>query len=344
MSAHDPTPGTTATPTETNVPVADGPAAGDAARPAPDEAAPAGARGAVRHGIIGFLMGSADVVPGVSGGTIALVGGIYARLIEAVRDGARALTTVARGRVRDGLGQLRQVDWALLVPLLAGIGLAVVSLASVVEHMLEEEPVRLAGLFSGLVLGSVVVAFRMVRRVDATVVAIFAVSAVALFVLLGLREETTAEAGQAASAPLWAYPAAAMVAICAMILPGVSGSFLLVTMGMYDDVLAAVNDREIGILLLFLVGCVVGLGAFSRVLAWLMANHHDRVVAAMIGLMVGSGRVLWPWPGGTSTTELAGPSGDVAVPLALAVVGFVVVAAIGRFGALQEEPPPEAHR
>jgi putative membrane protein len=305
--------------------------------PAPEHT---GVIGTVRHVVFGFLMGAADVVPGVSGGTIALVCGIYARLIDAVRDGARAATNLARGRVGLGLRQLREVDWALLVPLLAGIGVAVVSLASVIEHQLEEEPVRIAGLFLGLVLGSVAVAVRLIRRPDARTPVIIVAVAVAMFVVLGVRQETSAEAADAATAPLWAYPAAAAVAICAMILPGVSGSFLLVLMGMYAHVLAAVNDREIGLLLLFVAGAVVGLGAFSRLLGWLMDHHHDLVVAAMIGLMLGSIRVLWPWPHGTETTELAAPSDDVVLPVVFAAVGLVVVLIVARLGVLKEEPPP----
>ena len=293
-----------------------------------------------RHVLFGFLMGAADTVPGVSGGTVAFVCGIYARLIDAIRDAARAGTHVARGRFRDGLRELRAVDWPLLVPLLIGILAAVFSLASAIEHLLEEEPVRIAGFFLGLVLASVVVSARQLRAPDARTLAIILIVGAAFFVLLGLRSETSAEAADDAGAPLWAYPLSAMIAICAMILPGVSGSFLLVTMGMYDDVLAAVNDREFGILILFALGCVVGLALFSRVLAWLLDNHHDIVVAAMIGLMLGSVRVLWPWPGGTDTTELAWPADDVVVPLLLAAVGFAVVLALGRLGALREEPVP----
>ncbi|HEX6425557.1 MAG TPA: DUF368 domain-containing protein [Acidimicrobiales bacterium] len=303
-----------------------------------------GPAAAARHVVFGFIMGSADVVPGVSGGTVALVCGIYGRLIDAVRDGAqagvRAAAALVRGRPRQVVGHARSLDWALLVPLLAGIGVAVLSLAAAIEHYLEEEPVRLAGLFLGLVLGSLVVAGRLVRRVDTTAVLIAATTAVALFLVLGLRAETTSEAAEVATAPLWAYPASAAVAICAMILPGVSGSFLLVTMGMYDDVLAAVNDRDLLPLALFLVGAVIGLGLFSRLLAWMMHHHHDRVVAAMIGLMLGSVRVLWPWPGGTGTTELAAPADDVLLPIALGAVGFAVVLVIGRLGVLREESGP----
>jgi putative membrane protein len=305
-----------------------------------DGAVPTGPLAHARHGVFGFLMGMADLVPGVSGGTVALVCGIYARLINAVRDGVHAVVTLLRGRVRDGLGEVRRLDWALLVPLLTGIGLAVVSLAALIEHLLDEQPVAIAGLFLGLVLGSAVVASRLIRRVDAQAVLIAAGVAIGLFILLGLRQETTADAADAATAPVWAFPAAASLAICAMILPGVSGSLLLVMMGMYAHVLAAVNDRDIGLLALFLLGAVVGLGLFSRLLAWLLGNHHDRVVAAMIGLMLGSMRVLWPWPDGTSSTSLATPSGEIVVPVVLAVAGFVVVLAIGRLGILREEPAP----
>jgi putative membrane protein len=285
-------------------------------------------------------MGSADVVPGVSGGTVALVTGIYARLIDAIRDGARALGWIAKGRGRDGVEGLRQVDWALLIPLLAGIAVAVLSLASVIEHLLEEEPVKLAGLFLGLVAGSAVVARGLLQRPERAHYVLALASAVALFVALGLRTETTGHAGEVVQAPLWAFPASAAIAICAMILPGISGAFLLVAMGMYDDVLAAVNDRDLLAVGLFLAGAVVGLAFFSRLLAWMLDRHHDRVVAVMIGLMLGSVRVLWPWPGGTSSTELAAPSGDVVWPFALALVGFAAVLVLGRLGAIEEEPVP----
>ncbi|MCB0962904.1 MAG: DUF368 domain-containing protein, partial [Acidimicrobiales bacterium] len=116
----------------------------------------------------------------------------------------------------------------------------------------------------------------------------------------------------------------------AMILPGISGSFILVMLGMYPEVLGAVNDRDLLPLVVFMVGAVVGLSVFSTLLNWLLEHYRNLMLAAMIGLMLGSLRVLWPWPGGTDTTELAMPAtGDaVLVPIALAVIGFVVVVAI----------------
>jgi len=293
-----------------------------------------------RHAAIGFAMGCADVVPGVSGGTVALVGGIYTRLVDAIRHIAEAAMTMLRGHAADGWAQVRSSDWRFLVPVLAGIGAAVVSLVSVIEHQLEENPVRVAGLFLGLVAGSIVVVGRMLKRIDSSTVAIVAATAIALFLLLGLRTATEGEAGDAATAPLWAYPLAAAVAICAMILPGISGSLLLVMMGMYADVLAAANDREVLPLLLFVVGAIVGLAAFSRLLARLLHRHRHVMVAVMVGLMLGSVRVLWPWPHGTDTSTLALPRDDVAVPVLLAVAGFVVVTAVGFLGVLREETAP----
>jgi putative membrane protein len=310
---------------------------------APPERPPAGPTGAfelVRHGLFGFFMGAADTVPGVSGGTVAFVCGIYERLIDGIRDIVRGATRFVRGERREGLVELRRFDWRLLVPLLGGILLAVVTLASTLERLLEEQPVRMAGLFLGLVLGSVVVAWRILRRPNASAALIVVVAAIATFLLLGLRESTATPEAADPTAPLWTYPLAAMVAICAMILPGVSGSFLLLTMGMYDDLLGAVNQRDLLPLVLFAGGCVVGLAAFSRVLAWLMDTHHDRVVAALIGLMLGSVRILWPWPDGLNSTELGSPAGGVWIPVALAVVGFVAVMILGAVGALKEEPPP----
>jgi putative membrane protein len=300
-----------------------------------------GARGLLRHTVVGFMMGAADVVPGVSGGTVAFVLGVYERLIDALRDGSRAVTDIVRGRLRVGFAQLRQVDWPLLLPLLAGILIAVASLASVLERALEDEPVKLAGLFVGLVAGSAIIAIgRFHERIDLRLAAIVAGVSVLTFLALGIVTETDPQAGTTANAPLWAYPIAGAIAICAMILPGISGSFLLVVLGMYGDVLAAVNDRDLGIILLFVLGCAVGLLSFSRALAWLLHHFHDVVLAVLIGLMVGSVRVLWPWPGGTATTEIAAPSGDVFAPIVLAVVGCAVVVTLGLIGALREEPTP----
>jgi putative membrane protein len=277
----------------------------------------------------GFFMGAADIVPGVSGGTVALVFAIYHRLIEAVRTGSTALGRIARVDLRAAVAELKRVEWTFLIPLLVGIGLAVLTLSSLIEHLLEDRPVEMAGLFLGLVGGSVIVAWQLLRRRDGRrMLVLLAVGAVT-FVLFGLREGTTEATGAAVSNPsLLAFFGAGAVAICAMILPGVSGSFLLVTMGMYGSVLAAVTDRDLVSLASFLAGCVIGLALFSQLLHWALNTHYDTVMAALIGLMLGSLRILWPWPDGVDSTALGAPATPVVVPLLLCVGGLVVVVAV----------------
>lgn len=282
----------------------------------------------------GFAMGAADIVPGVSGGTVALVVGIYERLIANIHHGATALKHVIRRDLSAVRTSLRSVEWIWLVSLLAGLLSAVAVLSSALETLLQEYPIRMSGLFAGLVLGAVVVAWRLVKRTDTNGVIIMFVTAIALFVLLGLRADTEVadDAVTLVSQPWWIFLIVGAIAICAMILPGISGSFLLVTMGMYTEVLGAVNDRDMVTIAVFGVGCVVGLAMFSSVLTWLLTHHHDRVMAMMIGLMLGSLRVLWPWPGGTATTSLAAPRSDVAMPIALAALGFIVVIGVEWLG------------
>lgn len=286
----------------------------------------------------GCCMGAADIVPGVSGGTVALVLGIYERLVANVRLGAGVLGRLARGDGRGARAAFGAIEWTFILPLLAGIGAAVLVLASLIERLLDEQPVRLGALFFGLVAGSVVIAARLLRRPAAVhfVMAIAVGTAVAL--LFGLRSAT--EGTEGGSASLWVFPLAGALAICAMILPGVSGSFLLVLIGMYGPVLAAVNERDLPPIALFGVGAVLGLAVFSSLLDRLLRTRHDQVLAVMIGLLLGSLRVLWPWPGGTSSTTLAAPAGDVLVPVLLAGAGFALVVALGILGHVRSEPAP----
>jgi putative membrane protein len=275
-------------------------------------------------------MGAADIVPGVSGGTVALVLGIYERLIRNVHTGAQALREILQGRLTEAVATLRRVEWVWLLTLLGGILAAVAVLSSIIEQLLHDHPVRMAGLFFGLVAGSLTVAWRLIRVVTASEIAVIFVVAVALFFLLGLRADTgvAEDAAEVVTKPWWVFLLSGAIAICAMILPGISGSFILVMLGMYTEVLGAVNDRDLVALSSLVVGCVIGLALFSSFLSWSLENHHDLVMSAMVGLMLGSLRVLWPWPGGTTTTTLAWPSGDVLGPVLLAVAGFALVVVV----------------
>ncbi len=278
----------------------------------------------------GFAMGTADIVPGVSGGTIALVLGIYERLIHNIREGARALRQLLTGKWVDFKGTVAGIEWVWLVSLLVGILAAVAVLSSVLETLLDDEAIKMSALFLGLVAGSVYLTFRMLDEIDGIAVALIVGVAAAMFLLLGLRSDTEVadDALEIVTEPAWIFFLSGSVAICAMILPGISGSFILVLLGMYTEVLGAVNDRDVASLGAFAIGCVVGLALFSTLLNWLLERYHNWVIAAMIGLMLGSTRVLWPWPNGVHTTTLAWPADDVLWPIVLVVVGFGVVLGI----------------
>lgn len=280
----------------------------------------------------GVAMGTADLVPGVSGGTVALVLGIYERLVAAIRHGAGAAAALLRGDLRGAGRELVAVEWRLVVPLLAGILTAVFVLAGPMGWLLDHHPVAASAAFFGLVAGSVPVAARSVGRWDPRRLAVAVGTALVTAVVLGLR------GGQlTALTPPVAFVGGA-VAVCAMILPGISGSFLLLTIGLYEPVLDAVHGRAWGVLVVFAAGAAVGLGSFATALHWLLRRAHDTVVAALIGLLVGSLRVLWPWPAGVGEVAVGAPgSGELPGAVAAALLGAVAATLLGRLD-------PEARR
>lgn len=298
----------------------------------------------ISNAVRGFAMGAADIVPGVSGGTIALILGIYERLISSIRTGARALGRLARGDVRGFFEQFKAIEWPFIVPLLGGIAAAFVVLSSILDRLLTDEPEAMAGLFFGLVVASILVAWQLLTNRDSTRMAVLAAVAVVAFFVLGLQS------GAAASPPSIAFFFTGAIAICAMILPGISGSFLMLMIGMYAAFVGAVHDRELTNLIFFVFGALAGLAAFSTLLSWILERHRDTLLAALIGLMAGSLRVLWPWPNGVGVIEseldeqvsgtgieLPDGLGDAWLPLVLAVVAFVVVMGLNQFA------PDEQH-
>ena len=271
----------------------------------------------------GVLMGTADVVPGVSGGTIALILNIYPRLVRSIRAGSSAMGSLLRLDLSGFRNWFRRVEWSFLLPLVAGILLAVFSLARAIEIALHDHPVQMSALFLGLVAGSVVIAWRLLTRRDARHLVVALVVGALTFVLLGLAAEGPSRSP--GSVPWWAYLACGALAICAMILPGISGSFILVMLGMYAPVLAAVSARDLGRVGVFAAGAVLGLAVFSQLLHWALERHYDGVVAALIGLMIGSVRVLWPWPNGVESTALGRPDSAVGTAALLAITGLALV-------------------
>ena len=295
----------------------------------------------------GIAMGAADVVPGVSGGTIAVVLGIYERLLGAIRTVAAAAGRLLRGDWR-GCGQrLRTVDWWLIAPLLVGILGTILLLASVIETLLEEHPETMAGLFCGLVAASAVSACRLFEWRGGDRLSLMVASAVGTFALLGLQS------GPVTDPSLPVLAGAGAVAVCAMILPGISGAFLLLMLGMYGAVINVVTDLRYVDAAVFLAGATVGLALFSTVLGRLLDRARNPVMAVMVGLMAGSLRVLWPWPNGVgvisrheheviSGTGLGWPSAaDWLAPTVAAAIGFAAVLVITRL-ARRQRPSGQA--
>ncbi len=237
----------------------------------------------------GFLMGTADAVPGVSGGTVALLVGIYEELIQSIRAVAdlRHLQRVFRLQFKALLDEL---PWKFLLALVLGIFAGAVTLAHLLENLLETQPLFVWAFFFGLVAASAVVVARRVRVWGSGGVLLLVSGAVITYLVVGLVPMDTPDT-------FLAFFLSGMIAICAMILPGISGAFILVLLGKYQDVLAAVTGLDLPRLIVFLLGAVVGISLFSRVLGWLFRRFHDVTISLMIGLMVGSLRKLWPWKG-----------------------------------------------
>ncbi len=235
----------------------------------------------------GIAMGAADLVPGVSGGTIALITGIYARLIAAIASiGPSTLSLLLRGKVMEAW---KSIDGPFLLILGAGIATAIIGLAAVLDWLLKHYPLPLWAAFSGLVLASALSLVRDNYRLwSAQEWSLFAIG-IGVAVFVGLTQ-----AVQMPETP-WGIFLAGSVAICAMILPGISGSFLLLLMGMYQVVISAVVNLEFVTLALFALGCGVGILLFSRLLQRLLGVAEQPTMATLFGFLLGSLIILWPW-------------------------------------------------
>ncbi|VXB72056.1 conserved membrane hypothetical protein [Pseudomonas sp. 8AS] len=233
----------------------------------------------------GIAMGAADVVPGVSGGTVAFISGIYDELLRSIASVPEALLQLLRGRI---VKAWQTANATFLLVLLSGILTSVFSLARLITWLLAEHPIPVWSFFFGLILVSSHLVAREITRWNWTRLVSFVLGVAFAWWI------TVASPVQWGSDPLSLFMAGA-IAICAMILPGISGSFLLVLMGLYAVVLGAVKTLDIGVLAVFAAGCLVGILSFSRLLSWLLARWRDLTLAFLVGLMLGSLNKVWPW-------------------------------------------------
>ena len=276
----------------------------------------------VRYLLYGVLMGGADVIPGVSGGTMALIVGIYERLVGALSSVVSFGLALLRLDLDAARTHWAAVPWRFVLPLLGGIGLAVLGGARVIPPLMEAYPVPMRGLFFGLVAASLFIPARRIERVTAPRAAIGLFCAVGAFFLTGLPALAVSDPS------LLRVFFSATVAICAMILPGVSGAFLLEALGIYTPTLEAVNGLEWGYVLTFVTGAAVGLGTFAKLLDLLLSRHHDATMAALVGLIAGALRALWPYGAGARILRGPEPGEPILPVIVLALVGFGAVLAL----------------
>lgn len=234
----------------------------------------------------GMAMGAADVVPGVSGGTIAFITGIYEELIDSIRRiGWPTVTTLLR---QGPVAAWKDINGNFLLAVFAGIVTSAISLAGVIEYALTHHPIVVWSFFWGLVLASVWHLLQQFRPVTKSLLA---------WLMLGCAVALAISVLRPVALPgyWWVMALGGSIAICAMILPGVSGSFILLLLGLYSVFIEALSNLQWGLLLSFVIGAGIGLLLFSRFLSWLLRHHHNPTLAVLTGFLLGSLNVIWPW-------------------------------------------------
>lgn len=240
----------------------------------------------------GVAMGAADVVPGVSGGTIAFITGIYEELINSIKSiNLKAIKLLLSFKIAEFW---KTVNGTFLVSVLLGIGISVFSLAKGLKYLLDNHPVLIWSFFFGLIVASAIYVAKSIKRWDViTIIVGIAGIIIAYFITVISPAE--------ANTTYWFIFISGAIAICAMILPGISGSFILVLLGVYKFILDAVGNLQIAVIFVFLIGAAIGIIAFSNVLSWLLKKYHNQTIAALAGFMVGSLNKVWPWKQVTET-------------------------------------------
>jgi len=234
----------------------------------------------------GLAIGAADVVPGVSGGTIAFVSGIYIELIDTIKSVNIQALRVLKSQ---GLAAAwRHINGNFLVVLLSGILTSLFSLAVVMQFLLAEHPLPLWSFFVGLIVGSVIYLLRQYRFSHWREYLLFATG---IAIAWGISVAPSVQLEGTLATMFFA----GSIALCAMILPGISGSFILMLLGLYPVFIGAIAELQLDILMVFGLGGIIGLAVFSRVLSWLLAHYEVPVIAMMCGFLVGSLNIIWPW-------------------------------------------------
>lgn len=285
--------------------------------------------------LTGFFMGTADLIPGVSGGTIAFISGIYNDLLSSIKTVTN--DTVKTALTLDIQKTIRTIPFHFLLPVFMGMLTAILLLARFLSFLLETYPVFIWSFFFGLVIASTWIVLKGIKSWKHSLFLFFVCFMVVGYFVVGVIPVETPT-----TIPF--YFLSGMLAICAMILPGISGSFIILILGKYAQVLSAVKNFEFLTILVIMIGAVVGLALFSKLLSWLFSHKHDETIASLAGFMLGSARKLWPWK--EVVTTRINSHGEVVplveknvfpaftsslfVPFAMALLGVIVIIILGR--------------
>ncbi len=288
----------------------------------------------------GMGMGAADVVPGVSGGTIAFITGIYQELIDSIKSvNLASLKLLLSGKIKDFW---EAINGTFLLSLMIGIGISVLSLAKGLKYLLEHHPILVWSFFFGLIIAS---AIYVAKDIKEWKISTFISMIIGIIVAYLITVITPAEAN---TSYLFIFLSGS-IAICAMILPGISGSFILVLLGMYKFILGAVSEFNLAVIGVFMDGAAIGIITFSNVLSWFLKKYYNQTIALLAGFMIGSLNKVWPWKQVVETfvnrhgelvplveknvapstyASINGTDSQLLFALALAIGGFVLIFAV----------------
>ena len=276
-------------------------------------------------------MGAADVIPGVSGGTIAFLMGIYGELLDSIKSvNGEAFKLLFKGKIG---AFWKHINGTFLASLFAGILISVFSLARLMKYLLEFHPIPLWSFFFGLILASAIYILKGLDKWSVkNIVSLLTGIIIAAFICIASPAQTPDE--------LWFIFLSGAIAICAMILPGISGSFILLLLGKYEFVMSAVSSLNIPVLAVFAIGCAVGIISFSHFLSWLLKKYYMLTIALLSGFMLGSLLKVWPWkvPGAVegfdypslpgTFAQVTGMESQLGLSIAFAVLGLAIVLVI----------------
>ena len=269
----------------------------------------------------GSLIGIAELIPGISGGTIALITGVYKRVIDSAAEAVRGIILLfgfSKSNLEKSTTHFKAMSWSLLIPMLIGMVTAIFVGAGIVEPLLEQYPTITKAAFAGLIAASLFVpitlsgmGWKLIHYL------VLLLSAGAAFAFTSIPRAADADPS------FIVIVVSAAFAVCALVLPGISGSYLLLALGMYTPTLAAVNDRDFGYLGTFVLGAILGLASFVSLLQWLLTNKLKMTMVVMTGLMIGSLRALWPWQSETGAIMM--PETGFGIELLMFGVGSAIV-------------------